>query len=119
MRNLNLLNDYRDRDVEINVMGVFGDDSCGVFRFPLPGVASKANVIASALGGWDHVSVTLPNRCPTWGEMDLIKRAFFEPDECALQYHPPVAKHVNVHPFCLHLWRPHLVPIPMPPQEFV
>lgn len=76
-------------------------------------------VIASWAEGWDHVSVSRPDRCPTWDEMEGIKRIFFRPEETAMQLHVPESQHINMHPYCLHLWRPHFLPIPMPPAEFV
>jgi hypothetical protein len=76
-------------------------------------------VIASTGEGWDHVSVSLSDRCPTWAEMEFIKRLFFEDDETAFQLHVPPRDHVNNHPFCLHLWRPQTVPIPRPPAILV
>ena len=76
-------------------------------------------IIASWGGGWDHVSVSLKNRCPTWDEMALVKRVFFRADECVMQLHPPEANYVNHHPFCLHLWRPQNEKIPQPPSAFV
>jgi hypothetical protein len=76
-------------------------------------------VIASNGLGWDHVSVSLPYRTPTWAEMELVKRAFFRDHETALQYHVPSADHINYHPYCLHLWRPHHAAIPRPPAKLV
>lgn len=76
-------------------------------------------VIASAGEGWDHVSVSLPDRTPTWAEMEHVKRLFFKDDETAMQLHVPPAEHINCHPHCLHLWRPHDVAIPRPPAIFV
>jgi hypothetical protein len=64
-------------------------------------------IIASWTGGWDHVSVSLPNRCPTWEEMEKVKRAFFKETEYAMQLHVPPSEHRNYHPYCLHIWRPH------------
>ena len=29
--------------------------------------------------GWDHVSVSLADRCPTWAEMCFIKDLFLRP----------------------------------------
>ena len=75
--------------------------------------------IASWGGEWDHVSVSLGYRCPTWEEMAYVKDIFFKPDECAIQFHPPKENYVNIHPFCLHLWRPQNEAILMPPTEFV
>lgn len=67
---------------------------------------------------WDHVSVSLPNRCPTWEEMCFIKELFFERDEPAMQLHP-AKDYVNNHPYCLHLWRPLDAEIPLPFAEMV
>ena len=76
-------------------------------------------VIASWGGGWDHVSVSLGHRCPTWGEMCFIKDKFWEPEETVMQIHPAKSAYVNKHPYCLHMWRPHDEKIPLPPKEFV
>ncbi len=76
-------------------------------------------VIASNDEGWDHISVSLPDRCPTWAEMDHVKRLFFKDDEVAIQLHLPPADHINIHPNVLHIWRPHDTVIPVPPKEFV
>lgn len=55
---------------------------------------------------WEHVSVSLPNRCPTWEEMCFIKDLFWDEDETVIQFHPPKKNYVNEHKFCLHLWKP-------------
>lgn len=89
----------------------------GAFRIPLQGV--DLVVIASHGGGWDHVSVSIYNRCPTWEEMCFIKDLFFEPEDLVIQYHPPESKQINVFAFCLHLWRPQNEEIPLPPSIFV
>jgi len=68
---------------------------------------------------WDHVSVSLSNRCPTWDEMDFIKRLFFKPEETAFQLHVPDDRHISNHPYCLHLWRPVHLEIPRPPDILV
>lgn len=67
---------------------------------------AKLRVMASDGGGWDHVSVSLATRTPTWEEMCFIKDLFFEPHEVAMQLHPAKHEYVNNHQFCLHLWRP-------------
>lgn len=69
--------------------------------------------------GWEHVSVSLPDRTPTWEEMCLVKDLFFRDDETVIQYHPPKSSYVNAHNFCLHLWRHRLQQFPMPPVELV
>jgi hypothetical protein len=69
--------------------------------------------------GWEHVSVSLEKRCPTWDEMSYIKALFWSDDEAVMQLHPPKADHVNYHPYCLHLWRPMFEAIPLPPSMLV
>jgi hypothetical protein len=71
------------------------------------------------LMGWEHVSVSLPHRCPTWPEMTFIKLLFWDPEDCVVQYHPPESTYVNNHPYCLHLWRGINLPFPMPPTILV
>lgn len=77
------------------------------------------NVIASNGGGWDHVSVSTRDRCPTWEEMEYVRGLFFRPTETVMQLSVPRGKHINIHPHCLHLWRPQQCEIPLPPPEFV
>jgi len=81
--------------------------------------AAALRIIAANGGGWDHVSVSLVDRCPTWDEMEHVKRLFFKPDETAMQLHVPPSDHINRHPYVLHLWRPHRCAIPMPPKNYV
>jgi len=66
---------------------------------------------------WDHVSVTVyrGQRCPTWDEMCWVKSLFFDEEETVIEFHPPKSKYVNFHPYCLHLWRPIFVELPLPP----
>lgn len=120
MKRLRELNAYRQRAVGLR-SGHEAGDLGGVFRLPMPGNASVVlNCIASVGEGWDHVSVTLNlPRCPSWAEMEHVKRSFFKPDETAMQLHLPPSDHISVHPYCLHIWRPHSAEIPMPPKEFV
>lgn len=76
-------------------------------------------VVISDGMGWDHVSVSLPNRTPRWGEMCFIKDLFFEEEEVVIQFHPPKSKYIDNHPHCLHMWKPHKFTIPMPPTSMV
>lgn len=77
-------------------------------------IASGADEFA-----WEHVSVSTERRPPNWQEMCFVKDLFWEPEECVMQLHPPRSQYINCHPHCLHLWRPTLVPIPMPPSILV
>jgi hypothetical protein len=65
----------------------------------------QLNVVASVEEGWEHVSVSLGNRCPTWDEMCFVKGLFWDDEDVAIQFHPAKSEYVNFHPFALHLWR--------------
>jgi len=93
----------------------------GMFRVPHRDRNGNApfTVIASDEEGWEHVSVSLPTRCPTWEEMCKIKELFWAAENCVVQYHPPESNYVNNHRFCLHLWRPTAEPLPCPPSYMV
>ena len=96
---------WRDRSATVlSFYGCEGDETCGVFNVVMGTVLFR--VIASQGAGWDHVSVSLPARCPQWEEMVEIKRTFFEPEEWACEFHPPPGRNISKHPFCLYLWRP-------------
>lgn len=76
-------------------------------------------VIASSSLGWEHVSVSLKDRCPTWEEMCYIKNLFWEKEDTVVQYHPAESDYVNLHPYCLHLWSPTMQALPIPPSILV
>jgi hypothetical protein len=75
--------------------------------------------------GWEHVSVTIgplnkhPTRCPTWDEMCWVKAQFWREDECVVEYHPPKSEYVSCHPYCLHLWKPIGIELPLPDSILV
>lgn len=104
-------------------IGVYNNKWNAVMQLPYKPVADKPptilRVIASIGGGWDHVSVSLPDRTPTWEELEFVKRLLFKPDEVAVQFHVPADDHVNFHPYTLHLWRSHRQRIRLPPKVFV
>lgn len=87
--------------------------------FEIPCGNARLFVISGSGLGWDHVSVSLPNRTPAWDEMAFVKRLFWDPEELVLQFHPPDSQHVNIHPHCLHLWKPWGQKIELPPKEFL
>lgn len=95
-------------------------DTVGVFEIAHKGVllcvtACDGNVNDT---GWDHVSVSTFDRCPTWEEMCYIKRQFFKDNETVLQFHPPTNSYIT-HEHCLHLWRPIRWNVRMPPPKCV
>jgi len=76
------------------------NSNCGVFG------DGPLRIIVSDGKGWDHVSVSRAGRCPSWAEMDRIKCLCFRDDEVVMQLHINDARKVNIHHYCLHLWRP-------------
>lgn len=128
MRDLSASLFQRFRDRGEAARGVFfgiPESDGGAFLFPAGttghGYKAKAalRVIAANGDGWDHVSVSTKARCPEWGEMMLVHRLFFRDDEVTVQYGMPKADHISVHPYVLHLWRPHGVVLPLPPPIMV
>lgn len=83
------------------------------------GVTQRVKVIASTGLGWEHVSVSREDRCPTWEEMCEVKAFFWDAEDCVIEYHPPETEYVNVHKNCLHLWRPIGIELPIPPNYLV
>ena len=77
----------------------------GYFTVRVDGTLLHVIADDGAESDWEHVSVSLPDRCPTWEEMCRVKDLFWPPDETVIQFHPRKTRYVNLHPFCLHLWR--------------
>lgn len=104
-------------------------DRFGAFRLTIPGSKRSMLVLVSngddwqecgfKLPAWEHVSVSLPDRCPTWQEMCWVKDLFFDHEECVVQFHPPKKEYVNMHKHCLHLWKIVGTDFPRPPKETV
>lgn len=85
----------------------------GFFIFGCKGYQVKCQ--ASDGLGWEHVSVTIDRkRTPPWEVMCYVKSLFWDEEDTVLQYHPPKSDYVNFHPYCLHLWRPTEMEIPVP-----
>lgn len=103
--------------------GKFGtsasDGNNGAFFIPRDGETTPLRVVASDHLGWEHVSVSLPGRTPTWGEMSWVKDLFWGPEDVVIQYHPAEGEYVNAHPNCLHMWRPVGEELPTPPMVLV
>lgn len=78
-----------------------------------------AVIVFSFGGGWDHVSMSFYNRCPTWEEMCWLKDTFFNEDETVIQFHPKKSEYVNNFPYTLHLWKKQGQEHELPPSIFV
>lgn len=108
---------YRFRDKN----SLYGsDDSIGNNgAFYISFESYELKCIASDGMDWEHVSVSLPHRCPNWKEMCHIKSIFWDDEDIVIQYHPKKSEYVNNHPYVLHLWRPIKKEIPRPPKILV
>ena len=69
--------------------------------------------------GWEHLSVSTPVKTPTWEQMCKMKEIFWGDDEVCMELHPKKEEYVNMHPYCLHIWKPIGVEIPTPPSILV
>lgn len=109
--------------------GMMGSDASfgvvGLFDMPTPRgdylrvMSTDGSGGQGELGQWEHVSVSRPDRCPTWEEMDYVKDIFWKDDETVLQLHVPKKDLINNHRFCLHMWRHKTMRIPLPPKVAV
>jgi len=93
-------------------------DNFGLFFIKVSTSKIPLKVLSSPLGQgeWDHVSVSLPNRCPTWDEMCLVKELFWMANRTVVQFHPPEKDYVNNHKYCLHLWANNIHEFETPPS---
>ena len=53
---------------------------------------------------WAHFSMSGEKRTPSYKEMCEAKEAFLGAERQAIAIYPPRSKHVNLHPYVLHLW---------------
>lgn len=107
--------------ISIGIMvSTAADGNNGVFSWTMPG--RKFTAIASDGLGWEHVSVSITHKhhgkveyqMPSWDDMCLVKKLFWDKEDCVVQYHPAASEHVNTHEFVLHLWRPTIEIMPRP-----
>lgn len=77
------------------------------------------NFIFSYQMGWEHLSVSMPSKTPTWDQMCMMKDIFWGKDEACVEYHPKEEDYINNHKHCLHIWKPTNVELPTPPSILV
>jgi len=53
---------------------------------------------------WRHVSVSLPERYPSWEELKEVRYRFFDEEAEVIQFLPPKSEYLNLHQNCFHLW---------------
>lgn len=105
----------QDKRIKIDQMSEIGGNGW----VKMPNTSGSMVVVFSWHMGWDHVSISYADRTPTWDEMCYVKDLFFDPEDCVIQYHPARSEYVNVHPYCLHLWKPRFCGVPIPPKQLV
>lgn len=66
---------------------------------------------------WEHVSVSLKKRVPTYQEMCFVKSLCWDAEDEVIHFFPRQSEHVNIHENCLHLWRPIGVKLPWDDEE--
>lgn len=53
-----------------------------------------------------HLSISAPDRYPTWAEIKDARYRFFDKHKWVYQVFPPIDQWLNVHPNCFHLFQP-------------
>lgn len=84
--------------------GTYGDHESGQFHI-IDKWKRRMVMIASVGYGWEHVSASYQDRCPSWEEMCMVKDMFWEPEDTVVQFHPRESEYISHHPYCLHLWK--------------
>jgi len=80
-------------------------DEFGLFFVPTKKMNTTLKVLAAPSDSeWQHVSVSIPSRIPTWNEMNMVKDLFWDEEDTVVQFHPKKSEYVNNCKTCLHLW---------------
>ena len=76
-------------------------------KSPIPNARAyrkgKLRIIIEENDNITHLSISHPDRIPSWGELKQAKYHFF-PNLSMVMYFPPIKDYVNIHPNCLHLY---------------
>ena len=89
----------------------FGDGGAYQFRNGLRVIVSTATMADGH--EWMHISVSRKDRLPSYDDLKFVKNTFAE-KRFAYQVFPPPDDNVNIHEFCLHLWLPLSIDLPIP-----
>lgn len=63
---------------------------------------------------WIHASCSRACEVPSYDDLVYLKSAFFGKRKGAVIVLPEESRHVNIHPFCLHLYGPLFGDLPLP-----
>ena len=95
-------------------------DNAGMGGYYYDVISGKnLNFIFSYQMGWEHLSVSMPSKTPSWDQMCRMKDIFWNKDEACVEYHPKEEDYVNMHQQCLHIWKPTEEYLPTPPHILV
>lgn len=99
-------------------------DRYGLFSIPFEGrnllvMVAPDNLKSGELAYWEHISVSLKNRCPNHKELGHIKSLFWDDEDTIVHYYPKASEHINLHEYCLHLWKWNGGEFPAPPSYLV
>ena len=101
--------------------GAFFIAPCHLLPWGLKIIASNGVMDGKSDTMFEHVSVSRLNSpdTPSWNEMIEAAKLFWDDDDCLVQYRPPAADYVNLHPGVLHWWRWKSAMFPLPPKACV
>jgi len=77
-------------------------------------VGDEARVFVGIEDGLWHLSISCPDRYPTWDEIKFARYKLIPDDITMAMLLPPKGDYVNIHPNCFHLWQvkdPHIIEI--------
>lgn len=60
-------------------------------------------ILAKEMGLW-HLSISHPDRNPTWEEIHQVRYDLMPRDRDMAMILPPVENYVNIHEYCFHIW---------------
>jgi hypothetical protein len=92
---------------ELNSIQFLGVKAARVWEHRLVELRVLRSISTTKIGDkWIHLSVSRPDRLPSWEELSKVKDEFLGAEAEAYQVLAKRSDHVNTHPYCLHLWSP-------------
>lgn len=100
----------------------------GMYQIPHPWIDYYFIFVRfNTTDGWEHAmaylkklaepdkskKVVAVTRSLTWEETCLVKDLFWDPEECTVQFHPPMSHYVAPK-HATNIWKPQSLPLPVP-----
>lgn len=79
-------------------------DDGALFRAGMSSSIIVSGSVESDRLRWLHASIARPASMPTYADMVFLHKHGIGSDRKAFQVFAPSSEHVNIHPYCLHLW---------------